>query len=287
MYPPGGSGSPVETDFIFNPHGSGWQVDRVALESACIDTAQRAGVRSVRGVTVQSLSRVGSRWQLEVPDERLTSSWLIDATGSGASIARSLGVRRFPIDRLVSVYMRAPRCGCDDPDSRTLIEATQSGWWYTALTPSGHRTIAFQTDVDLVRGAKWQSHEWFLIELQRTQCVQPLLLSNGYESASSITLVSARSCRLQQFCGSAWLAIGDAAMAFDPLSGQGMLKAIEGGKLAAETLIAGSKGALRGYAEEMEDGWRIYLRNRRANYAAERRWSDSPFWSRRHSNTDV
>lgn len=282
-----GGPSLIATDFIFNPHGCGWQLDRVALESACIQAAERAGARLVRGATVRKLSRTGGRWHVETRAERLAGAWMIDATGRVASVARNLGIKQVTIDRLVSVYLRTSNSSRADLDSRALIEAAPNGWWYTALTPSGRRTVAFQTDVDLLRGAEWQSSEWFMNELHRTQSVGPLLLSHGYEFDFPTALESARSCRLQQFCGPGWLAVGDAAMAIDPLSGQGMLKAIEGGKSAADTLIAGGEFALQRYAKEMESSWRSYVHTWTANYATEDRWPDAPFWSRRRRGLPV
>lgn len=277
-----GGASPVATDFIFNPHGCGWQLDRVALELACLEAAELAGARLVRGVTVRESSREGDRWHVATRDERLACDWMIDATGRVASLARRLGVRQVSIDRLVSVHARTSNRNGADLDSRALIEATESGWWYTALTTSGRRTVAFQTDADLLRGTDWQSSEWFSNGLQRTRCVGDLLRSHGYRFESPIALDLARSCRLERFCGTGWLAAGDAAMAIDPLSGQGMLKAIEGGRAAAEAVIAGGPSALEAYAAEMEACWLGFVRTWTANYATETRWPNSPFWSRRH-----
>jgi flavin-dependent dehydrogenase len=252
----------------------------MALESSCIGAAELAGVRLMRGITVQGLRREGGHWHVQTSCGPLTCHWIVDATGRSAAVARRLGVRQVAMDRLVSVHTRTSNSNGTDLDNRVLIEATEHGWWYSALTPCGRRTFAFQTDVDFLRGADWQSANWFSNGLQGTRCVGPALRSHGYRLDALPALESARTCRLDSFSGPGWMAAGDAAFAVDPLSGQGMLRAIEGAKAAAQALLAGPQG-LRMRSEELESDWHAYLREWTSNYAMERRWPDAPFWSRR------
>ena len=55
--------------------------------------------------------------------------------------------------------------------------------------------------------------------------------------------------------GDGWVAAGDAACAFDPLSGQGIFKALDGGMRAAEAvaLFAGELAEDLPYVEWIED----------------------------------
>ena len=82
------------------------------------------------------------------------------------------------------------------------------------------------------------------------------------------------------------MAIGDAAITFDPLSGQGILKALHHGFLAA--YAASDHLAGRPYAKERFRG-RIkgeiegYLAARQRYYREEARWPASEFWRRRSS----
>jgi flavin-dependent dehydrogenase len=104
-------------------------------------------------------------------------------------------------------------------------------------------------------------------------------------------LTSAHSARLTKFSGStsangcAWLAVGDAAMSFDPLSGQGLLRALQSGALAAEVIANRSAAALSQFNEKNETLWRQYAAGRLGYYAIERRWRGRghEFWRRRHA----
>jgi hypothetical protein len=88
----------------------------------------------------------------------------------------------------------------------------------------------------------------------------------------------ARSGRLASFHGEHWIAAGDAALSFDPLSSQGIYAAQYSGKKAAETLIS---GRFSEYDARMNELWERFLDNRAAMYTQEQRWSDRPFWRAR------
>ncbi len=111
------------------------------------------------------------------------------------------------------------------PDSRgvalnnaTLVEAVRDGWWYSALLPNGEVVVAFMTDADIYgRVSKYSRYFWNQ-QLQRTKHTKTHLNAGVPVSVSQI--VSANSSRLDKTAGKNWLAVGDAAMAFDPLSSQ-------------------------------------------------------------------
>src|SRR5262249_50722034 len=95
---------------------------------------------------------------------------------------------------------------------------------------------------------------------------------------------AANSSRLDRAAGENWLAIGDAAMAFDPLSGQGVYKALQSACRAAEAIHQHSTGntwAFQEYAAAVAQDFDSYQITRRAFYSRERRWPCSAFWQRR------
>ncbi|MFZ3210347.1 MAG: hypothetical protein WA188_02435, partial [Terriglobales bacterium] len=85
--------------------------------------------------------------------------------------------------------------------------------------------------------------------------------------------------------GSAWLAAGDAALSFDPLSAQGLLNALFTGLAAAEAAdrhLSGCHDAVPGYVETISRIRLAYCRQLSFWYQAETRWPAAPFWQRRH-----
>jgi len=97
---------------------------------------------------------------------------------------------------------------------------------------------------------------------------------------------SASSSRLDRAAGDGWLATGDAASAWDPLSSQGVYRALVGGLGAARALagyLEGDGGVLGVYADSVEVEHGEYLMTRSSYYGLECRWPRSPFWRRRHA----
>jgi flavin-dependent dehydrogenase len=89
----------------------------------------------------------------------------------------------------------------------------------------------------------------------------------------------------ERISGPGWLAVGDAASAYDPLTGAGVAKALHFAKLAADTIastLEGSEKSLSEYGNAVKHDFSIYLAQRCAQYTREQRWSKSPFWKRRH-----
>src|SRR5262249_13079182 len=157
------------------------------------------------------------------------------------------------------------------------------GWWYTARTPGG-RTVAWLTDADLLRGHPWRTAAWFRSRAEATGHVRPLLAGHGYRLGEAPRCTSAGSGRLEPCGGPGWLAAGDAALAFDPLSSQGLLHALAGGTHAARAVadaLGGDGAALQRYSAVLGEVWAAYAANRLDYYRMERRWAEAPFWSRR------
>ena len=81
--------------------------------------------------------------------------------------------------------------------------------------------------------------------------------------------------------GDRWLAVGDAALALDPLSSQGILTAMYSGMLAGRALdthLSGNPKRLASYPARLGAIATAYRRNRQAFYAMEWRWPDQAFW---------
>ena len=93
---------------------------------------------------------------------------------------------------------------------------------------------------------------------------------------------------LDRVCGARWLAVGDAASCFDPLSAQGIYKALADGIAAAHAIaaaLATGSDLDASYQHAVQSRFTEYLANRNYFYGLERRWPDSPFWQRRHART--
>jgi flavin-dependent dehydrogenase len=278
------------TDFIFDVNGHGWQLDRARFDASLRAAAEDAGSVIREAARVASAEFDGDEWRVSLSSkdgasaEEVRCGWIVDATGRSTGLARRHGATRTQHDALVAFYARVRPSSPGDRDARTLIEAVPDGWWYTALVPSGERVVAYLTDADLADRAALLSREGFAARLVETDHVAGRLVEHGYTLASRPRGADASSARLDRFVGEGWVAAGDAAISFDPLSSQGILTALYTGMRCGDALaahLAGDASALAGYAARMEEIHHAYEQNLTTYYAFETRWPDREFWRRR------
>ena len=145
-----GSGQLVASDGFASPDGPGWWIDRnqfdVALRRRCVDL----GITVVGRVL--DLCRAGPRWTARSADGRhVSASWVIDATGRAAGIARRLGATRGGGPPLVAVHARTAR-PAERPPARIFLEAEANGWWYVGASSQGRiSAVAVIDPVDTCR----------------------------------------------------------------------------------------------------------------------------------------
>lgn len=285
-----GDSSPHANDFIFQLHGHGLQLDRVRFDETLLDHARASGTDIVRNAKLSLVRPVSNdlrhRLQLRAKgaEDIIESRWLIDATGRPATLARQLGATRIQHDALLAFHMRLHSDADTDQDGRTWIEAVEHGWWYSVLLPSRERLVAFLSDADLVDQRLLLTREGLWDALLRAPQLSALCCGHGYTPASAPRGGDASGSHLDSAAGERWLAVGDAAVAFDPLSSKGISNALYTGLRAAQTVIAreaGDVAATSRYADHLLDIYRVYRRQLRMFHTMETRWPASAFWRRR------
>jgi hypothetical protein len=175
-----------------------------------------------------------------------------------------------------------------DPDQQITIEAAADGWWYTCRLPEDGRLLAFFTDADLLAARFLRSGLDLLNAAHRmTSYVGTACPLEPYRRPPELRFAAANSSHLSCYGGERWVAAGDAAMAFDPLSSIGILSAVSGGQRAAEAILrqmVAGHAAIEEYAEFTKHVWQQYQRELIEQYSYELRWRDRLFWQRRLSD---
>lgn len=271
-------------DFIVNPYGNGWHLDRPRFDRMLGGRACDLGVTLHERTTVTACEPEGDGWRVGLNGDgvpaTLSCRFLVDATGRRASPVKRRAGRRAVHDRLIGVAAFMPAA---QADRRTLIEATCEGWWYSALLPEDRQIAVHMTDADTItRGPGGLSA--FLEERLRNA---PLTRERfgTVSGAAHVQPFAAMTCAYERVHGDNWLLAGDAAMTWDPLSGQGICKALESGMRAGRAIdqaLDGDGGGLADYAHWTRARFADYLRASARYYGAERRWPQAAFWRRRH-----
>jgi len=260
-------------DFLLDPQGSGWHLDRSRFDALLRRHARDAGV------TV-----------LDAPGAAAADArFVVDATGRASAFARRCGARQCPLDRLTFVYGFFDTAGAVSRSRLTLLEAVRDGWWYAAALPGERLAVAFAGDAEHVRSAGLGRDGRWLRAALATRHLARRLDGCRFLAGSLISRVAA-SFLLDRVSGPRWLAIGDAAACFDPLAAQGIYKAIADGLDGAERIASAlaTGGDLAGdYDQAARARFADYLVNRNYFYGLERRWPGSAFWQRRQARLEL
>lgn len=266
-------GIPQELDYLCNPHGTGWHVDRNRFDAMLCRQAVAAGAVCFERSRADRIERSAEWWHLEQIDARV----LVDAGGrNGLRLPDAQNCERETEDRLLAIVARLTQPG---GDLRTFIESAPAGWWYSAPLPQGETIAMFFTDCDLY------AREGIVLgeQLAGTPLTRERLDAGAVVATRTLYVPS--SCR-KQIAGDGWLAVGDSASAFDPLSGMGICKALRQGTnaaIAVDGYLRGDPRLFPEYAALVRAEWTSYVRRRRARYDAETRWGGQEFWVKRRS----
>ena len=283
-----GDSRPHQNEFVFSMRGNAAHVDRARFNDALRAVAEAADVVVWRPARFQAAERrKDGRWYLTLSrhDELrvVLADAVVDATGRHAGFAATQGSRPRFADRLVGVAgLIEPGPGARPRDCSMLVEAREAGWWYSSPIPGGRLVLVWMSDADLIHQAGLARPERWLAHLRAA----PLIRRRTFERTMPDKLITwpARSCCLDSVCGPGWVAVGDAASVWDPLSSAGILKALRTGKLGAFAildLLSGKADGMAKYRRCIEADYAHYQRHRQQIYRLEQRWRRSPFWQRR------
>lgn len=191
---PGHPGQKRE-EFLHQPCGRGYTIDRVKFDLALRDLAMLDGVEFVQG-RVRSVRPVPEGFSLcvtsAVGTNRVFALNVVDATGRPAVIARRLGGKRLYFSRLTA--RRLPATNSVGPWLQ--YSSCSSNWSYSLSGPSA-------------RNETWE-----------------VSASRQKTGEAAIAVTDASTSVLQPSAQAGWIAIGDAAAAFDPIYSQGLSHAI-------------------------------------------------------------
>jgi flavin-dependent dehydrogenase len=281
-----GSSELADRSSIVHPFGEGDHVDRAQLDR---DLAHWAGERGALLLTGSGACRIATDGVFfsAQPDgaEPVRGRFFVDASGRGAPAGALLRARRWiACDRQVALFARMVGRSEDHLEPELLLEAVEDGWWYSAPQPDGALVAVLVTDADLVRAKGHESVvERFSAGLART--VHTAHRARPLSPVGNIRVVRAETGALLPDRGPLWCAIGDAARAIDPLSGNGVARALRSALDAAESVdrsLDGEPTSPTSDAGRLADDL-----DRRAGYhLLEPRWPEALFWRRRRPPVD-
>lgn len=271
----------TDINFFLQPlYKNGLKINKEAiikdLEEVCKENI-------VRFENIRNISATNSKVFIEIENnsknETITGTIIIDATGRNQVIVKKMNVSIHEYDNLTSFSCHIPRIAHPKLVHDVYVESFKEGWGIVSGLDKETNVVSVFTN----KGNKIQQElknycNW------RDVLSETLFLKDFIVRKPEIKVIGgkANSTKAKEVYGKNWLAIGDAALSFDPLSSHGISTAIYTAKEAADAIQAYiEKEDITGfmkYSDTISSIFDSYCKHRDILYSSETRWADSCFW---------
>ncbi|MFC0017427.1 NAD(P)/FAD-dependent oxidoreductase [Roseibacillus persicicus] len=257
----------------------GLAVNRSSFHQALQIEAERSGVQnftatiSKRKLLSPSTSRSGPEILLD--GEKHSGNWMIDATGRGHSTSYITRSKRITFSQNIALAL--PIQATSHAEA-LLIDAVEDGWWYLSPATGKRRDLVFVTDKQTLRSLNCKRSDWLSAQLRKSETICDILDTDP--DWNSVYGVDARFAALENPINLRTVAVGDAALALDPLSGQGSLLAIKSAAILFHSILNTEKG-LKSYESWIQQAHKQEFQLCLDTYRkASHRFPNSGFWKR-------
>ncbi len=294
-----GSALPRVRHAIFSSESASVQLEREAFDLTLLEhILARGGTVYPRTHCSVRQPDTASGWLLHCshPEQasfQIRARYLIDATGRNSSLCRQSGGQLHKLDQLMGAgcFFSCPEHA--ENSQEQIIESCEDGWWYGAMLPNQHYVATFFSDTDIISKLRLNQQQHWQRLLQQSQFLQHRLrgcsLLSAHPWVRNACSQYSDTSQIRQY-----VAIGDAACAFDPISSMGLGFAVSSACHAAHLVMAelkqhssgpvlqsGALSARQLFQQDLNNHFAAYQQLRQNFYRAEHRWANAPFWQRR------
>lgn len=269
---------------LYRPFGPSCLVQRAALTQLLRSALERLDVPLIAEPLQRAELRTHDLCLTLVSGRKLEVAFLLDASGRSAHAARKLGATMLRCDALVACALRfaaASDTAASAPQDRSpLVESAPDGWWYSVPLADGCLLAVYFSDADQLPPRELA----VVVDAALAASPHTAARVKAYGALVSRSVRPACSQRLAQITGERWLALGDAAMAWDPLSSSGLTNALLDAREAADALALALRSeplALAQHAARAKRRFAEFLATRARYYRRVERYATRPFWQRR------
>lgn len=277
---------PVWQDGLRDPCGPGWLLDRRQFEQMLQSAAMRSGAKILYGCRDFQLTQHPEYWSINIDDINYSAPVIVDASGRSAHLARRLGLTHSKLDSQICLH-----AFFDSPthteNTCTRILAEKNGWWYSVRLANSKQVLAFHIDAKHPDRLHLQQSDNFLGRAREHAFLAEIAAQvktvevHTRPAGSAILDIS----NLEN-AGSGFLAIGDAAITFDPISSQGLFNALATAECAYRAInsdVRNNPDSLQEFKQELLAVTSHYREKLRHTYMGPVRFAFEPFWNERRN----
>lgn len=279
-----GSDSLERKEFITEVHGCGFLLDRLYFEKQLWIKYKSNEGSLFTNSRLKEIIQLEKESQLTVninnKIQLINCLIVVDATGRKSSVCRHFGITKINLDHQFSLS-----CTLKMTNSRAheiIIEATPDGWWYAAPNGQEYMTFMFFTHKDLIPSRK-DARDYLIRNLDKSKYISKIIEASDLYTLEVKSMVAGTS-RLNIPYGDRWIAVGDAAFSYDPISSYGITSALASGYYAGQAISSkfqGKEEAMDAYRYILENAFQAYSEKLNIHYNSEKRWTENYYWKER------
>ena len=286
-----GSAQPRTSYYSSDRTRHGFQAWRADFDNLLLAHARNAGVQTIEGLPVDSVTvESGTRVTVSTRQGKISSTFFIDASGHAGILARQNLRQRDDTYRTLALtgYWRNATGPAGDDFTNTLLETYPGGLVWSVPLHNGLRNVTLL--IDWHEGSRIRRTgltNFYLSELQQAVYVSEFLTPAQLSHPPQV--FDATWYTASAFAGEQFLLVGDAGLFIDPLSSEGVHKAMSSaitGAIVVNTILKRPTmrpHALQFYSDTQQLTYDTYYQQSAQYYREERRWQEQPFWQKRSS----
>ncbi len=266
--------------FFSNPYKHGLKINKFALLKALKEQINE------HHQSFDQLTAVSSEGPLAHVDvfcgkdrRQFEADVLIDATGRNRALLKLLQIETLKQDDLMAFSCHLPKISLPKLKHSVYVESFEHGWGIVSHLSDDTNVVSLFTNKHTARTIPFKTSDDWASLLANTQYLKELIPTLD---TTKLMGGDASSSHASQIAGKNWMALGDAAISFDPLSSHGITTALYSAQQASNAICNyfenGSNKYFNEYGQTLTAIFNQYLVNRRQIYNSELRWKDAPFW---------
>jgi flavin-dependent dehydrogenase len=270
-----GSDKPGEQNFLFNPHGSAVIIDRNHFDAVLRDRAVAMGV-TIENTKIHSILNYKTSWQINLSKSNPQyAKRLLIATGQASSGLLATSV--FRVNRQIAAAVFWHTSNGEMPDAEMRISSDSNGWWYSFCPMLNYRMAVYLCEPDFAHENKRKDSQWLINKM-------PIVIAKPPQNGKLAYMAAQSSCSRNP-TGPGWALAGDTRLKIDPLSGLGVVRALEDGQRVARFLLNDPDQAARKRfrIQHIEEFYSLYHKQTEY-YRMEQRYK-SNFWQSRQQSS--
>ena len=259
-----GTPNVMDTNFFFHrPFQYGLKLDKQKLLMELKKSLTQPVLTVDRWYAFDSMeSRL--RIKCGTKEEVIQGKIFVDGTGRKRSLLKQLHIPTEQSDQQLAFSCHLPRIEHPKIKHDVFTELFTQGWGIVSGLDDQTNVLTLFTEKNLPLAHDLRYYRSWQEALSKTQILQDFLAS---DRDIRVKVSIANSSRASQISGKNWLAIGDAAIAFDPLSSHGITNAVYTAWQAQEAITLYLKSNLQkplvDYAHTLEKIFIVYLESQK------------------------